>query len=81
MSVSSSQKEQDAQLMAELAREEARNAEAIRMVKEKELQALAAKDRAADSQRRMQEMMVRYEEMKQKLENKNFYNFYLYGRM
>ena len=45
MSVSSSQKEQDAQLMAELAREEARNAEAIRMVKEKELQALAAKDR------------------------------------
>merc|ERR1712226_1318204 len=68
MSVSSSQKEQDAQLMAELAREEARNAEAIRMVKEKELQALAAKDRAADSQRRMQEMMVRYEEMKQKLE-------------
>jgi hypothetical protein len=38
------------------------------MVKEKELQALAAKDRAADSQRRMQDMMVRYEEMKQKLE-------------
>jgi len=68
MSISTSEKEQNAKLMAELAREEARNAEAIRMVKEKELQALAAKDRAADSQRRMQDMMVRYEEMKQKLE-------------
>jgi len=68
MSIPTSEKEQNAKLMAELAREEARNAEAIRMVKEKELQALAAKDRAADSQRRMQDMMVRYEEMKQKLE-------------
>merc|ERR1712198_824442 len=68
MNISASEKEQNAKLMAELAREEARNAEAIRMVKEKELQALAAKDRAADSQRRMQDMMVRYEEMKQKLE-------------
>jgi len=60
--------DQDAKLMAELEREEARNREALRMVKEKELQALAARDRAADSQRRMQDMMVRYEEMKQKLE-------------
>jgi len=68
MSVSANENEQNAKLMAELAREEARNAEAIRMVKEKELQALAAKDRAADSQRRMQDMVVRYEEMKQKLE-------------
>merc|ERR1719192_164285 len=68
MSIPTSEKEQNAKLMAELAREEARNAEAIRMVKEKELQALAAKDRAADSQRRMQDMVVRYEEMKQKLE-------------
>jgi len=63
-----SQKEQDEKLLAELAREEARNKEALRMVKEKELQALAARDRAADSQRRMQDMMVKYEEMKQKLE-------------
>merc|ERR1719192_1995477 len=68
MSIPTSEKEQNAKLMAELAREEARNAEAIRMVKEKELQALAARDRAADSQRRMQDMVVRYEEMKQKLE-------------
>ena len=45
MNISTSEKEQNAKLMAELAREEARNAEAIRMVKEKELQALAAKDR------------------------------------
>ena len=45
MSVSANENEQNAKLMAELAREEARNAEAIRMVKEKELQALAAKDR------------------------------------
>ena len=45
MNISASEKEQNAKLMAELAREEARNAEAIRMVKEKELQALAAKDR------------------------------------
>lgn len=63
-----SQKDQDEKLLAELAREEARNKEALRMVKEKELQALAARDRAADSQRRMQDMMVKYEEMKQKLE-------------
>jgi len=62
------QKEQDEKLLAELAREEARNKEALRMVKEKELQALAARDRAADSQRRMQDMVVKYEEMKQKLE-------------
>ena len=39
------QKEQDEKLLAELAREEARNKEALRMVKEKELQALAARDR------------------------------------
>jgi hypothetical protein len=63
-----SQKEQDEKLLAELAREEARNKEALRMVKEKELQALAARDRAADSQRRMQDMVVKYDEMKQKLE-------------
>jgi hypothetical protein len=63
-----SQKEQDEKLLAELAREEARNTEALRMVKEKELQAIAARDRAADSQRRMQDMVVKYEEMKQKLE-------------
>ena len=37
--------DQDAKLMAELEREEARNREALRMVKEKELQALAARDR------------------------------------
>jgi len=68
VNVTGSDKDQDAKLMAELAREEARNAEALRMVKEKELQALAARDRAADSQRRMQDMMCKYDEMKQKLE-------------
>ena len=41
----SSDNEQNAKLLAELAREEARNAEALRMVKEKELQAIAARDR------------------------------------
>lgn len=64
----SSDNEQNAKLLAELAKEEARNAEALRMVKEKELQAIAARDRAADSQRRMQDMMLKYDEMKQKLE-------------
>ena len=37
--------EHDEELMAELQREVARNNEAVRLVKEKELQALAAKDR------------------------------------
>merc|ERR1719362_1711508 len=68
INAAASEKDQDEKLMAELAREEARNAEALRMVKEKELQALAARDRAADSQRRMQDMMCKYDEMKQKLE-------------
>ena len=35
----------DEELMAELEREVARNNEAVRLVKEKELQALAARDR------------------------------------
>ena len=35
----------DAELMAELEREVARNNEAVRLVKEKELQAVAARDR------------------------------------
>jgi len=56
------------ELLAELAKEVARNHEAIRLVKEKELQAFAARDRAADSQRRMQEMVQKYENMKTKLE-------------
>ena len=34
-----------AELMAELAREVARNSEAVRLVKEKEIQALQARDR------------------------------------
>ena len=45
INAAASEKDQDEKLMAELAREEARNAEALRMVKEKELQALAARDR------------------------------------
>lgn len=57
-----------AELMAELAREVARNSEAVRIVKEKEIQATQARDRAADSHRRMNDMMQKYEDMRQKLE-------------
>jgi len=56
------------EMMAELKKEIARNLEATKLVKQREIEATYARDRAADSQRRMQEMMVKYEEMKNKLE-------------
>jgi len=56
------------EMMAELKKEIARNVEATKLVKQREIEATYARDRAADSQRRMQEMMQKYEEMKSKLE-------------
>jgi len=56
------------EMMAELKKEIARNVEATKLVKQREIEATFARDRAADSQRRMQEMMNKYEEMKKKLE-------------
>merc|ERR1712038_1728606 len=41
---------------------------ATKLVKQREIEATSARDKAADSQRRMEEMMVKYEEMKHKLE-------------
>jgi len=56
------------EMMAELKKEIARNVEATKLVKQREMEATHARDKAADSQRRMQEMMDKYEEMKNKLE-------------
>jgi len=56
------------EMMAELKKEIARNVEATKLVKQREIEATYARDRAADSRRRMQEMMQKYEEMKNKLE-------------
>jgi len=56
------------EMMAELKKEIARNVEATKLVKQREIEATNARDKAADSQRRMQEMMDKYEEMKNKLE-------------
>jgi len=56
------------EMMAELKKEIARNVEATKLVKQREIEATSARDKAADSQRRMEEMMVKYEEMKHKLE-------------
>lgn len=56
------------EMMAELNKEIARNVEATKLVKQREMEATHARDKAADSQRRMQEMMDKYEEMKHKLE-------------
>jgi len=56
------------EMMAELKKEIARNVEATKLVKQREMEATHARDMAADSQRRMQEMMDKYEEMKNKLE-------------
>jgi len=52
----------------DLEREIARNQAANRMAKEREEQALAARQRAQESQRLMQDMMQKYEVMKAKLE-------------
>lgn len=56
------------EVMAELKKEIARNVEATKLVKQREMEATHARDKAADSQRRMQEMMDKYDEMKHKLE-------------
>jgi len=56
------------EMVAELKKEIARNVEATKLVKQREIEATNARDKAADSQRRMQEMMDKYEEMKHKLE-------------
>ncbi|XP_023348913.1 uncharacterized protein LOC111717650, partial [Eurytemora carolleeae] len=52
----------------DLERELARNEAANRMAKEREEQALAARLRAETSQKMMQEMMRKYELMREKLE-------------
>merc|ERR1712156_507866 len=64
----SSSQEIPEEMMAELKKEIARNVEATKLVKQREIEATSARDKAADSQRRMEEMMVKYEEMKHKLE-------------
>jgi len=56
------------EMMAELKKEIARNVEATKLVKQREIEATSARDKAADSQKRMEQMMVKYEEMKHKLE-------------
>jgi len=56
------------EMVAELKKEIARNVEATKLVKQREVEATHARDKAADSQRRMQMMMDKYEEMKHKLE-------------
>jgi len=56
------------EMMAELKKEIARNVEATKLVKQREIEATSARDKATDSQRRMEEMMAKYEEMKHKLE-------------
>lgn len=56
------------ELLEELEREITRNLEATKMVRERERQALEARGRAAHSQKRMQEMMDRYDEMQRKLD-------------
>jgi len=56
------------ELLEELERELARNAEANRLAKERELEAKAARERAAKSQKTMEEMMQRFEEVKNKVE-------------
>jgi len=56
------------ELLEELERELARNAEANRLAKERELEAKAARDRAAQSQKTMEQMMQRFEDIKNKVE-------------
>jgi len=52
----------------DLEREIARNEAAVRMAREREEQAVAAKKRAMESQLLMKDMMAKYEQMKNKLE-------------
>jgi len=56
------------ELLEELERELARNAEANRLAKERELEAKAARERAAQSQKTMEQMMQRFEDIKNKVE-------------